>query len=195
MNNTNNFEVSIKITGFDYAEETGCSIQEISVTSKGEFGDKFAALCVSGLTKMTEIFTPPTPVKEIKSVETTDFKEVPTAPKQKVEHRTDINKVFECLEKVLPQHEGWTSDGYGNITFEKDDAKKASIALQKNKIEMHIYPETGSNLHIYLHKDHVNLDGVAQMFVQKWFNDHEEEFPGIENIFNVIQPFVENNAE
>ena len=194
MNNTNNYEFNIIIKGFDDDEETGCSIQEISVTSKGEFGDKFAALCVSGLTKMTEMFTPPTPVKEIKSVDESSFTEVPMAKaKPKVEHRTDINECFECLEHVLPQH-GWVSDGYGNITFEKGDAK-ASIALQKYKIEVHIYPETGGNLHIYLHKEHVNLDGVAPMFAEKWFKDHNTEFPGIENIWNVIQPFVENDAD
>ena len=182
--------VVLENINFEYTNE--CSVQELAAGASfikdliGEIKSTIKEAQASAIKPEQSQVVAPAP-----QIYSDNFCEV---TKEKVEHRTDINKVFECLEKVLPQHEGWTSDGYGNISFKKDDAK-ASIALQKNKIEMHICPETGSNLHIYLYKNRVNLDGVAPAFCEKWFNNHKKEFPGIENIFNVIQPFVENNAE
>lgn len=163
MNNTNNYEVTIKITGFEFDEETGCSIQEISVTSKGEFGDKFAALCVSGLTKMTEMFTPsPTPAPV---AEEANFTEVPTTP-NKIETHWDLPAIWSVMMAKLP--EGFEKAGVGCYTYKKDEATETNI--RKTTIRL-LFKDESIDMNI--------RSGDAQAYFYLYGNAERSWFNGI----------------
>lgn len=200
----NKYNFSLTVNGLE-ATANGCNVESISITSDGEFGNElvsvFGQIFEGILTKIPTPTTTATPATisepEVKKVvekvqvhPSTDFCEVPVPKEEKPKIKLDINKAFECLERVLTQDNEWKSY-YGNLKF-SETAIKAEISLQNDHIECDIYPKDANDnsVHIYIYEDRIHVDGINVRYAEKYFK--ESPIPKIENLWEVIKPLMEN---
>lgn len=186
--NNNSFEITISVKGLE-ATCNGCTIEDVTISSKGNFGNEYVAILGNVLNNMLAKIPDSTNPCSIEQKNFCEVDKVPTpntpAPK-KTEQRWDLPAIWSCMMSKKP--EGFTKTGIGCYTFEAgtitDENKiKVNIEFNEDSIDMDIYMGS-SAIHGYLYSDgkRSRITGINPALM----NDMIKEMP------NEIEEFVKN---